>query len=142
MPWNAFLRKRISQAMAVFQRESETVLHIDEDSNSAESSDESKPKRQQSAGKTKKYDGSAKYRVKYNPPVLIVNLHLRIDCLMKLGDVFAKSAVVLLNLKVFLSPPPVFSLLGVGRSACVTSVTTKKFEKISTKLHLLLNRSF
>ena len=27
--------------------------------------------RQRSAGKTKKYDGSAKYRVKYNPAVLI-----------------------------------------------------------------------
>ena len=62
--------------MAGFQRESETVLHVDKDSNSAESSDESKPKQQRSAGKTKKYDGSAKYRVKYNPAVLIVNLHL------------------------------------------------------------------
>ena len=128
--------------MAGFQRELETVLHINEDSNSAESSDESKPKRQRSAGKTKKYDGSAKYRVKYNPGVLIVNLHIRIDCIIKLGDVFAKSPVFLLNLKVFLSPPPVFSLLGVGRSAWVTSMTTKKFQKISTKLHFLLNRSF
>ena len=53
---HAFLRKRISQVMAGFQRESETVLHVDEDSNSAESSDESKPKRQRSAGETKKYD--------------------------------------------------------------------------------------
>ena len=42
--------------MAGFQRESETVLHVDEDSNSAESSHESKPKRQRSAGETKKYD--------------------------------------------------------------------------------------
>ena len=38
--------------MAGFQRESEAVLHVGEDSNSAESSDESKPKRQRSAGKT------------------------------------------------------------------------------------------
>ena len=53
---HAFLRKRISQAMEDFQRESETVLHVDEDFNSAESSDESKPKRQRSAGKTNKYD--------------------------------------------------------------------------------------
>ena len=115
--------------MAVFQRESETVLHIDEDSNSAESSDESKPKRQRSAGKTKKYDGSAKYRVKYNPPVLIVNLHLRIDCLMKLGDVFAKSAVFLLNLKVFLSPPPVFSLLGAWQVCLRDKRDNKKVRK-------------
>ena len=42
--------------MASFQRESETVLHVDEDSNSAESSEESKSKRQRSAGETKKYD--------------------------------------------------------------------------------------
>ena len=42
--------------MEGFQHESETVLHIDKDSNSAESSDKSKPKRQRSAGKTKKYD--------------------------------------------------------------------------------------
>ena len=48
--------KRISQAMAGFQRESETVLHVDKYCNSAESSDEPKPKRQRSAGKTKKYD--------------------------------------------------------------------------------------
>ena len=39
--------------MVGFQHELETVLHVDEDSNSAESSDESKPKweRSTSAGK-------------------------------------------------------------------------------------------
>ena len=55
---HAFLREFHRQWGGGVQRESETVLHVDEDSNSAESSDESKPKRQRSAGKTKNYDVS------------------------------------------------------------------------------------
>ena len=118
--------------MAGFQRESKTVLHVDEDSNSAKKADESKPKQQRSASKTNKFDGSAKYRVKYNPwpVVLIVNLHLRIVWIIKSGDIFAKSPVFLLNLKVFWAHLQFFSLLGDGRS--VSAMSCYLVVKIST----------